>query len=54
MKTARDKFIENKIKKIHEDGIRGKKVSNKQAVAVAYSYAKERRTGNHASRNAQP
>lgn len=39
MKTARQQFIENKIKKIHEEGVRGKQVPNKQAVAIAFSYA---------------
>lgn len=40
--TEKEKYISNKIKKIKSDGIRGKKVPNKQAVAVAYSYAKKR------------
>lgn len=40
MTSERQKFISNKIKKIKEDGIRGKSVPNRQAVAIAYSYAK--------------
>jgi hypothetical protein len=31
-----------KIKKVMNEGIRGKAVSPKQAVAVAYSYAKKK------------
>lgn len=40
--NAKQKYISSKIKKIKGDGIRGKDVSNKQAVAVAHSYAKEK------------
>ena len=42
MATAKQKFISSKIKKVMDDGIRGKKVEPKQAVAVAYSYYKRR------------
>lgn len=34
------KSISEKVKKIMHEGIKGKKVSQKQAVAVAYSMAK--------------
>lgn len=40
--TEKEKFISKKIKKIKEEGIRGKSVPQKQAVAVAYSMAKKR------------
>lgn len=43
MKTARDTFVSNKISKVMHEGIRGKKVSKKQAIAVAYSYARKRK-----------
>lgn len=42
MATEKQKFISQKIKKVMADGIRGKKVSKDQAIAVAYSYAKRR------------
>ena len=42
MATEKQKYISNKIRKIKEDGIRGKPVSNDQAIAVAYSYEKRR------------
>lgn len=42
MENAKEKYISQKIKKIKEDGIRGKKPSKKQAIAVAYSYAKKK------------
>ena len=38
-KSEKQKFISNKIKTIEHEGIRGKKVPIKQAIAVAYSYA---------------
>ncbi len=44
MATEKQKFISNKIKKIMHEGIRGKKVPQKQAIAVAYSYAKRGKT----------
>ena len=37
----KNKAVANKIKKIMIEGIRGKKVSQKQAVAVAYSMEKK-------------
>lgn len=37
MSHKNKKFISNKIKKIMHEGIRGKKVSHKQAIAVAFS-----------------
>lgn len=40
--TAKEKYISMKIKKISEEGVRGKKVPNKQAVAIAESYAKKK------------
>ncbi len=39
-KSAKEAFISGKIKKIMHEGIRGKKVPQKQAIAVAYSYAR--------------
>ena len=36
------KFISSKIRKIKQEGIRGKKVSQKQAVAVAFSIARRK------------
>lgn len=36
------KFVSYKIRKIKKEGIRGKKVSRKQAVAVALSMARKR------------
>jgi len=42
MKSAKEKFISNKIKKIMDEGVRGKKVPDKQAVAIAYSYYKKK------------
>ena len=36
------KFVSAKIRKIKKEGIRGKKVSQKQAVAVALSMAREK------------
>ena len=39
----KNKAVANKIKKIMSEGIRGKKVSQKQAVAVAYSMEKKRK-----------
>lgn len=41
MATAKQKFISEKIKRIMHEGIRGKQVPQKQAIAVAYSMAKE-------------
>jgi len=38
-KSAKQEFISQKIKKVMNEGIRGKKVSPKQAQAVAFSYA---------------
>ena len=35
-------FVGSKIKKIKKEGIRGKKVSQKQAVAVALSMARKK------------
>lgn len=40
--SAKEQYISSKIKKIKEEGLRGKSASNKQAVAVAYSYAKRK------------
>lgn len=37
--SEKQKFISYKIKKILSEGIRGRAVSPKQAVAVAHSYA---------------
>lgn len=42
MKTAKEQFISSKIKRVMEDGVRGKKVPQKQAAAIAYSYAKKK------------
>ena len=42
MATAKQKWISNKISKIMHEGIRSKKVSQKQAIAVAYSMAKKK------------
>ena len=36
-------FIKSKIKKIMHEGIRGKKVSQKQSVAIAYSMSRKRK-----------
>lgn len=44
MATAKQKYISNKISKVMHEGIRGKKVSQKQAIAVAHSYARKRKT----------
>jgi hypothetical protein len=41
--SPREQFISNKIKTIENEGIRGKKVPIKQAVAVAYSYARKKK-----------
>ena len=41
MATAKQKFISNKISKVMHEGIRGKKVKQKQAIAVAYSYMRK-------------
>lgn len=38
-KAGSDEWISEKIKKIMREGVRGKKVSQKQAVAIAYSMA---------------
>lgn len=40
--TPRQKYISSKISKIMKEGIRGKKVPQKQAIAVAYSMAKKK------------
>ena len=40
--NAKQKFISEKIKRIKKEGIRGEGVPNKQAVAVAYSYARKK------------
>lgn len=40
MKSAKEQFISSKIKKVMNDGVRGKKVPVKQAVAIAHSYYK--------------
>lgn len=37
---AKEAFISAKIKKIMHEGVRGKKVPQKQAVAIAESYAR--------------
>lgn len=42
MKTPREQYISMKIGKIHNEGVRGKKVPNKQAVAIAHSYARKK------------
>lgn len=42
MKNAKQQFIANKIKKIKDEGIRGKPVPQKQAVAVALNYARRK------------
>lgn len=39
--NEREKFISAKIRKIKEEGVRGKKVPQKQAVAIAMSYARK-------------
>lgn len=41
-KKKGQKFVSYKIKKIKKEGIRGKKVSQKQAVAVALSMARKK------------
>jgi|TARA_R100000750_G_C2326132_1_gene88245 hypothetical protein len=41
MASAKQKFISAKISKIMGEGIRGKKVSQKQAIAIANSMAKK-------------
>ncbi len=38
--SEKQKFISGKIKKVMDEGVRGKKVPLKQAEAIAYSYAK--------------
>ena len=43
MKSAKKTFISNKISKIMHEGIRGKKVGQKQAIAVAYNYARKKK-----------
>lgn len=40
--SEKQKFISNKIKLISEEGVRGKKVPQKQKVAIAYSYARRK------------
>lgn len=37
-KSAKESFISHKVKKIMDEGVRGRKVPIKQAVAIAYSY----------------
>lgn len=41
--NAKEKFISEKIKKVMEEGVKGKKVPQKQAVAISYSYAKKKK-----------
>ncbi len=42
-KSAKERFISGKIKKIYAEGIRGKPpASNAQAVAMAESYARKK------------
>ncbi len=41
-KKEKEKFISGKVKKIMHEGIRGKKVSDKQAVAVAFKMSGEK------------
>lgn len=43
MASEKQKYISRKISKIMHEGIRGKSVSQKQAVAVAYSYARKKK-----------
>lgn len=43
-KTAKDSFISGKVKKIMDEGVKGKKVPVKQAVAIAYSYQRRGKT----------
>ncbi len=40
MADAKQQFISNKIKKVMKEGVRGKNVPQKQAVAIAESYAR--------------
>lgn len=42
MATEKQKFISAKIKKVMHEGVHGKKVPLKQAVAIAYSYSKKK------------
>lgn len=41
MSDAKQKYMAMKMKKIKEEGVRGKAVPHKQAVAIALSYAKK-------------
>jgi hypothetical protein len=41
-KTAKEQFMEMKMKEIKDKGIRGKEVSHKQTVAVMLSDAKRK------------
>jgi len=43
MATEKQKYISHKISKIMHEGIRGKKVPQKQAIAVAYSMARRKK-----------
>lgn len=38
---GKGKMVSNKIRKIMHEGIRGKKVSQKQAIAAAYSMTRK-------------
>ena len=40
--SPKEQFMAMKMRKIKEDGIRGEKVPQKQAVAIALSYAKKK------------
>lgn len=42
MASEKQKYISSKIKKIMHEGIRGKKVPQKQAIAVAMNYARKK------------
>lgn len=41
-KSGRQKFISEKIRTIEHEGVNGKKPPIKQAVAIAYQYAKKK------------
>ncbi len=39
--NAKEQFVSKKIKKIMHEGVRGKNVPQKQAVAIAYSMERQ-------------
>jgi hypothetical protein len=41
-KKKAQKFVSHKIRKIKKEGVRGKKVSTKQAIAIALSMARKK------------